>query len=88
MPLFALISGYLFSFSIKKYPPYKIFVKKTIQLIVPCFLWGILMALLNIVINVLDGQKITAFLFVKEIVYQSLYDFWFFKAVLYRAFYP
>ena len=46
------------------------------------------MALLNIVINVLDGQKITAFLFVKEIVYQSLYDFWFFKAVLYRAFYP
>lgn len=81
MPLFALISGYLFSFSMQKCPLGKMIVKKGRQLILPCISWGVLMAMLSILMDMLSGRRVTGLFIFKEIVSQCVYDFWFFKAI-------
>lgn len=79
MPLFIIISGYLFSFTVKKYSLKCIMLNRIERLIVPILSFSVINYLLDIIVN---GKSIMAFS-IKQLGIQTLDNMWFLWAVFY-----
>lgn len=86
MPLFMLISGYLFAFSINKRKWSELIVYKIKTLIVPILLWSIISCALILLKMYLNEQPISLLIAVKEYIAISLENFWFLWAIFWCSF--
>lgn len=80
MPLFMLISGFLFGFSIKKGWAENI-RKKFHSLLVPSFVWAILSVALSMAHNFVHNEPITLLVFAKSYLTSALFSLWFLWAL-------
>ena len=81
MPLFMLISGYLFYFTVQKRSFKAVFISRFTRFIIPIFAWNGLFLLIRIAIHVATSQPVN---FIYEIYNQfdiSLYSIWFLWAI-------
>jgi len=87
MPLFMLMSGYLFAFSTKKSDKLcdakTIIIKKAKQLIVPLFFWSFISFGIEIYNHIIEGciEEITFWWSVKKLVYYFICGPWFLWAI-------
>lgn len=77
MPIFMMISGYFFSFSIKKNSFYQLIKNQIMHLLPPIFLWG---TWEYIALKLEDGFKTLSF---REWGHDILYGLWFLWAIFY-----
>ena len=80
MPLFMLISGFLFGFSIKKGWAENT-RKKFHSLLVPSFVWAILSVALSMAHNFVHNEPITLLVFAKSYLTSALFSLWFLWAL-------
>ena len=80
MPLFMLISGFLFGFSIKKGWAENI-RKKFHSLLVPAFVWAILSVVLAMAHKFVHNEPITLLVFAKSYLTSALFSLWFLWAL-------
>lgn len=80
MPLFMLISGYLFFYSLKKNSFWENIKNKIITLLLPIFVWSVLY---NVFIRIIwNGQRIDVS-FIKQFIWYIISSFWFLWAVFF-----
>lgn len=77
MPLFMLISGYLFWYSLSKYSLVKGFQAKLKGIMIPCLAWGMVTYLIDVVVNNWSPVSVYGYL------YYTAYSNWFLWAVFY-----
>lgn len=80
MPLFMLISGYLFYYSIKKYSFFYNLQKRVMTLLVPIVTWSFLYNAINAIIK---GEAFISVPFIKQCIWYAIGSFWFLWAVFY-----
>lgn len=80
MPLFMLISGFLFGFSIKKGWGRNI-RNKIHSLLVPSFVWAVLFCALAMCDKMVHNETITFWIGVKNYLMTALFSFWFLWAI-------
>ena len=80
MPLFMLISGFLFGFSVKKGWVENI-RKKFHSLLVPAFVWAILSVALAMAHKFVHNEPITLLVFAKSYLTSALFSLWFLWAL-------
>ena len=85
MPLFALISGYLFAGSITRHSPIDIVRGKFNKLIIPCIFWAFALKLLDAALSALTGMPLGAVRIAKNIVWGIIGNFWFYKAIFFAS---
>jgi len=81
MPLFMLISGYLFGHSVLKRTWLSTIKNKIQTLIVPILSWCLLSVLCSFVLNCCDHSIGTAVYYLKDYVSKVIYSFWFLWAI-------
>lgn len=81
MPLFMLISGYLFRMSVQRHSFRENLVSRFTSLIVPIMLWSIV----PYVIRIVSGDERGVFLIVRAYFTTCLGNFWFLWAVFYSS---
>ncbi len=79
MPIFMMISGYFFSYSIRKYTVFQLIKGRITHLLLPIFLWGTLEYLF---LKLKDGLLTTSF---REWGHHMMYGFWFLWAIFYAS---
>ena len=79
MPLFMLISGYLFRSSVQRHSPRENFVSRFTSLLVPIMLWSII----PYIIRIVSGDERSVFLIVRAYFTTCIGNFWFLWAVFY-----
>lgn len=77
MPLFMLISGYLFWYSLSKYSLGKGLLAKLKGIMIPCMAWGLVTYVLDVVLN--DWSPVSLYGY----MYYTAYSNWFLWAVFY-----
>lgn len=77
MPLFMLISGYLFAYSIDKYTWNNNIIKRIKTLFVPIIVWSFLTYIVNCYLN---NEK--SIISIKDYLHTAVYNLWFLWAVL------
>lgn len=77
MPLFMLISGYLFWYSLSKYSFGEGILAKLKGIMIPCMIWGLVTYILDVVLNGWSPVSIYGYL------YYTAYSNWFLWAVFY-----
>ena len=77
MPLFMLISGYLFWYSLSKYSFGKGLLAKLKGIMIPCMAWGLVTYLLDVVLCGWNPVSIFGY------IYYTVYSNWFLWAVFY-----
>lgn len=77
MPLFMLISGYLFWYSLSKYSLVEGVLAKLKGIMIPCMTWGLITYILDIFLNDWSPVSIYGYL------YYTAYSNWFLWAVFY-----
>lgn len=80
MPIFMLISGYLYNFSINKYSFKTICKKKLVGLVVPILSWNIIITLLDLFS--INNKKLSLVYFFKVYVGECIGNLWFLWAVI------
>lgn len=83
MPLFMLISGYLFAFSLKTKPWYVVLFSKFKQLVIPLACWSVVSLLISIVKSVIgiSPASVTPIWIIKQVIYGFIYGPWFLWAL-------
>ena len=81
MPLFALVSGYLFFWSAESRTPRELIMRQTNSLILPAFSWTLLMKSLRATFHALIGDLAGAVSVVQSMPSSFLYGFWFLWAM-------
>ena len=81
MPLFALISGYLMRYSIKKYGSRKLILKRAKQLLIPTVSWAIILTSFDVVLNFVTHESNNLFWILNRFISRTLHDLWFLKAM-------
>ena len=81
MPLFAIVSGYLFSRSYYRHGGREIIYSKIRQLIIPCISWGIIFSLVEAMISYSFGSSTSGLRVIKNIILEIINDYWFLKAI-------
>ena len=85
MPLFMLISGYLFGISVKKYLIKDVFIKKIKSLLVPLFFWSLISFCLWGLSLIHDGNYVlSAFGLVKKFIVIFVSNLWFLWALFWN----
>lgn len=79
MPLFMLISGYLFRSSVQRHSPRENLVSRFTSLLVPIMLWSII----PYIIRIVSGDERGVFLIVRAYFTTCIGNFWFLWAVFY-----
>lgn len=79
MPLFMLITGYLFHFSLKKYKTWEIIKSRISMLLVPICVWS----LIPFSIKLIDNWEIGIFKMIKLYISTAVRELWFLWAVFY-----
>jgi len=79
MPIFMMISGYFFSYSIRKYTTFRLIKGRITHLLLPVFLWGTLEYLF---LKLKDGLLTISF---REWGHHMMYGFWFLWAIFYAS---
>ena len=79
MPLFMLVTGYLFSFSLKKYSVPIIIKSRIYTLIVPICIWS----LIPIVIKLVKGRGMSTVEILKIYISTAIKELWFLWAIFY-----
>jgi len=79
MPLFMLVSGYLFSFSVRRHDWQALVISRFKQLVLPMLSWAIL---ITIVLCTLGGGNGT---FIHNLIKHFLNDTWFLWAIFYNS---
>lgn len=79
MPLFMLISGYLFRSSVQRHSPRENLVSRFTSLLVPIMLWSII----PYIIRIVSGDERSVFLIVRAYFTTCIGNFWFLWAVFY-----
>ena len=86
MPLFMLISGFLFAFSVKRHTPFQVFGKKVKTLLVPLLSWAFVVVAILIASKFVNERIILS---LREIVSSLVYHFfhgqWFLWAVFWSS---
>lgn len=80
MPLFMIISGYLFFYSVNKYSFLQNTGKRIITLLIPIMAWSFAY---NIVNDLIAGKNIISISFVKQCIWYAIGSFWFLWALFY-----
>ena len=83
MPLFMMISGYLFYYSVNKYSFGKNVWKRITTLLIPILAWSFAY---NIVNDLVVGKSIFSISFVKQCIWYAIGSFWFLWALFYCSF--
>lgn len=86
MPLFMLISGYLFAFSINKRKWSSHIAYRLKTLVVPILIWSIIPFALSLMNLYYYSESISLLIVVKEYVYISLRNLWFLWAIFLCSF--
>lgn len=81
MPIFAGISGYLFSRSIQHYKPCVLVFRKAKSLLLPCITWGIIIGCINLLYDIASGSIPSFRTMLATPVKEVLNNYWFLKAV-------
>lgn len=81
MPIFIMVSGYLYYHSLKKYSGKELFKRKIISICIPIFTFSIIYFLLKVFIDNIDISTIG--LFIKHFIYTFITNLWFLWALLY-----
>lgn len=79
MPLFMMISGYLFGFTVKRHSFKEILINKTKSLLIPVAVWSIPITFIDIIKY--DSQRMNPWDFFKTYLSEFLGAFWFLWAV-------
>lgn len=77
MPLFAMISGYLFSYSIQKRTAKKILIKQFCSLVIPVVAWTLTITFIDTAANLCCGNGSLSISWVKDTVRLCLTNLWF-----------
>lgn len=86
MPLFMLVSGYLFAYSVKKYDWIIIIKNKFSQLIVPLFFWSLVNFGINVLSEMKKGNAITLIWILKSVASNFIGGAWFLWAIWWCSF--
>lgn len=79
MPLFMLVSGYLFSFSVRRHDWWALVISRFKQLVLPMLSWALL---ITIVLCTLGGSNGA---FIHDLAKHFLNDIWFLWAIFYNS---
>ena len=86
MPLFMLISGYLFAFSVGRRKCREVFFGKLRSLVLPLFSWAVVVTGIFVVSGVLNGSGIAAPVeIISQLIYYFFHNFWFLWAVFWSS---
>lgn len=77
MPLYMLISGYLFAYSLKKRTWEKNLIRKAETLLIPIALWSVI----PFVLSLSDISSFSAGSLIKQYIHTAIYNLWFLWAV-------
>lgn len=86
MPLFALISGYLYGLQLEKYGQGELIVRKAASMIPPILSWGIISTLIHAFFYILNCREILFTQIMHLYLNQILESWWFVWGVLYCSF--
>jgi fucose 4-O-acetylase-like acetyltransferase len=81
MPLFMIISGYLFSYSIKRNNSSTIIKNKFKQLVVPLFFWGLISTFVVVISRIINKTELSFIFIIKELIVNFICGPWFLWAV-------
>ena len=79
MPLFMLVSGYLFSFSVKRHDLKDLIASRFNQLIIPMLSWALLITI------ILCASGGSSSIFARDLIKHFLNDSWFLWAIFYNS---
>lgn len=81
MPLFMIVSGYLFSFSVERQTYSALLKKRIYSLLIPVFVWSLIPLTAKVMNLVLSGQSIRLMYVFKTYLLISINNLWFLWAV-------
>lgn len=81
MPIFAWVSGYLFSRSIRRHKPRDLILRKARSLLLPCITWGIVMGCASLLYDIVSGFMPNLHAIIVTPAREVLNNYWFLKAV-------
>ena len=81
MPIFALVSGYLFSRSIQRHRAGTLVFRKAKALLLPCLTWGTIMGCLSLLYDIAVGSTPSLWTIFATPAREVLNNYWFLKAV-------
>ena len=81
MPIFALVSGYLFSRSIQRHRASTLVFRKVKALLLPCLTWGTIMGCLSLLYDMAGGSMPRLWTIFATPAREVLNNYWFLKAV-------
>ena len=81
MPLFMLISGYLFAYSVNKTNWLQLIYSRVKTLVIPIMIWSIIPLVLSLVTMFRNNELVSLFLVIKKYVSISLGNLWFLWAI-------
>lgn len=83
MPLFMLVSGYLFYFTVNKYSLKQLMVNRIQRIIIPIMMWGSVSEGIIILKNIIRENQLTIHSVGIDYVMTSLFNLWFLWAIFY-----
>lgn len=83
MPLFMLVSGYLFYYTVNRYSTKQVLVNRIKNVLIPIVAWGILSECIVILKNIIGHDPIILYEVLYNFVRITLLNLWFLWAVLY-----
>ena len=86
MPIFALVSGYLFSRSIQRHRASTLVFRKAKALLLPCLTWGTIMGCLSLFYDMASGSMSSLWTIFATPAREVLNNYWFLKAVFWGAY--
>ena len=86
MPLFALVSGYLYGLQLERYGQKELIIRKAASMISPMLSWGIISTLIHMFFYIINHGKILFCQIIHLYLSQILGSWWFVWGVLYCSF--
>ena len=81
MPLFALVSGYLFWWSVNSRTPREVIIRQTITLVLPLFSLAVLLGIIGALRHIYIGDFIGVSTTLWKMFNNFIYGFWFLRAM-------
>lgn len=85
MPLFMLLSGYLFYYTIKKYDTRTLMTLRFTKVILPIFVWSFILVCIELIQILQLNENITLLQFIKNYIQVATYNVWFLWAIFYSS---
>ena len=85
MPLFALVSGYLFFWSVSTRRPREVVMRQANNLVLPACMWPLLIETARAVVHVYRGDFAGISLFISKAAHGMLYSIWFLWAMFFAS---